>query len=115
MALASKKDKARDVRLRRLYGISAAQWSEMYRLQGGCCKICGCPGKSGPSTKTHRRLYVDHVHANKKKKVVGGRVRGLLCFRCNHRLLGRGLEDAPLHRAAANYLDDTFDGRILEV
>jgi hypothetical protein len=34
-------------------------------------------------------------------------------MRCNHRLLGRGLEDPALHEAAANYLRSTFDGRTL--
>ena len=107
----SKKRSARDARLRRLYGITAAQWDEMFRLQGGRCKICRCLGTRGPSTATRRRLYTDHVHGNKRKKITGGRVRGLICFRDNKRLLGRGLEDAALHRAAAVYLEDTFDGR----
>jgi hypothetical protein len=50
---------------------------------------------------------VDHDHKPPH------RVRGLLCFRCNHRLLGRGLENAFLHTQAANYLLSDFDGRTL--
>lgn len=73
----------------------------MLRLQGGVCAICKKPPKT-------RRLSVDHRH-DKANPVV----RGLACMNCNYRLLGRGLDNAELHRAAAAYLDSTFDGRLL--
>jgi hypothetical protein len=38
--------------------------------QSACCAICG------EACATGRRLAVDHDHAT-------GRIRGLLCFRCN--------------------------------
>lgn len=96
----SRRERARDLYLRRTYGITAAQWGVMARLQGGACAICRRAPKPG------KKLHTDHDHKTK-------RVRGGLCFRCNHRLLGRGLEDAKLHEAAADYLRSNFDARAL--
>jgi hypothetical protein len=88
----------RDRYLRRLYGLTEAQWVVMFARQGGACAIC--------RRRVAYRLHTDHDHKT-------GRVRGLLCFRDNHRLLGRGLEDPALHDAAAAYLRSAFDGRDL--
>ena len=79
------------------YGISIEQYEKALDQQKGVCKICGRPPK-------RLRLAVDHDHKT-------GRVRGLLCMRCNRRLLGRGLEIAWLHRKAAEYLESTYDMR----
>jgi len=87
----------RDRQLRRDYGITEAQYEAILAQQNGVCAICFRPPKK-------LRLGVDHDHKT-------GRVRGLLCFRCNHRLLGRGLEDVQLHLFAAMYLHSDFDGR----
>lgn len=84
------------------YGITLRQWRLMYAMQGGKCKICKRPPKLGGMP-----LVVDHQHTGKK------RVRGLLDWLCNHRLLGRGLESPELHRAAADYLESDFDARLL--
>ena len=91
----------RDKYLRETYGLTLRQDLEMEFLQKGRCKICLRLPKPGG-----RPLMIDHDHKD-------GRVRGKLCYRCNHRLLGRGLEDAFLHQQAALYLLDTFDGRML--
>lgn len=53
-------------------GITEADYNAMLAAQGGGCAICGNPPKT-------RRLHVDHDHKT-------GRVRGLLCFRCNRAL-----------------------------
>jgi hypothetical protein len=58
--------------LKRLYGISQADYDVLLARQGGVCAICGRRPKRG-------RLYVDHCH-------VTGRVRGLLCRGCNFAL-----------------------------
>jgi len=90
----------RDRYYRRKYGMTLKQVVAMFQRQRGRCAICGWKPRPG------RRLYVDHDHKT-------GRVRGGLCYRCNYRLLGRGLEN-PLHHArAARYLRSTFDGRTL--
>lgn len=50
---------------------------KLYDKQGGKCYICG-----KPESHFTKRLAVDHNHKT-------GRVRGLLCFRCNKFQLGR--------------------------
>jgi Recombination endonuclease VII len=81
----------RDRYLRKTYGITEAQYNELLAYQGGCCAICRKPPKG-------RRLAVDHDHKT-------GKVRGLLCYFCNSRFLGRGRESAAMHLAAAEYLE----------
>jgi hypothetical protein len=53
-------------------GITDDEYAGMLAEQGGGCAICGAPPKT-------RRLHVDHDHKT-------GRVRGLLCHRCNRAL-----------------------------
>jgi Recombination endonuclease VII len=55
----------------------------MFTEQNGRCFICL---KSPMETRPRRNLAVDHDHQT-------GRIRGLLCFNCNHNLLGRLLKD----------------------
>jgi hypothetical protein len=78
------------------YQITPEQREQMWLIQRGLCSICF----------KARKLNVDHDHKT-------GRVRGLLCYVCNHRVLGRGLEVPELHDRAAYYLRSTFDGRKL--
>ena len=90
----------REKRLRRLYGIDSRQYGAMIRRQRGKCALCLRAPKPG------RVLNVDHDHKT-------GRVRGGLCYYCNHRFLGRGREDALMHARATTYLLSAFDGRTL--
>ena len=53
-------------------GVTDAEYDRLLSAQGGGCAICGNPPKT-------RRLHVDHDHKT-------GRVRGLLCHRCNRAL-----------------------------
>lgn len=55
---------------RRNYGITLQAYNELVLSQGGRCKICA----NYPMGK--KRLSVDHDHKT-------GRVRGLLCDKCN--------------------------------
>lgn len=74
------KEKTRNSRFLRVYGISLEDWRNMYEEQNRVCKIC----KSLPPSQ---RLSVDHVHVRgfkdmspeEKRKYI----RGLLCFLCN--------------------------------
>lgn len=91
----------RDRYLRGKYGLSLAQYERMLFQQGGTCKICRRPRKPG-----RRPLNVDHDHRT-------SRVRGLLCFTCNHHMLARGCDHPEFHDRAAEYLRSTFDGRTL--
>lgn len=101
-AKARKKTKyaARDRYLRAHYGISHAEFTKLAARYCGGCWIC----KSAP--KANRNHAVDHDH--KVAKVGGTRasIRGILCFQCNRRLIGRRRrEHAVLYLAAAGYLE----------
>lgn len=59
------------------YGISVGDYEQMVLAQAGVCAACGEPERRvDPRTKRTRRLAIDHCHDT-------GRVRGLLCTRCN--------------------------------
>ncbi len=73
----------------RALGVTDADYERLLSEQGGTCALC-------PTKPKTRRLHVDHDHAT-------GKVRGLLCYRCN-RALPAGL-DAAWHRRAAIYLE----------
>lgn len=81
------------VHLKKTYGITEAEYLSMLEAQGGRCAICG-PNARQP--RHFKRLCVDHDHAT-------GKVRGLLCDRCN-RLLGMVGENFSILRSAAYYL-----------
>lgn len=76
----------------RKYGVSRAQYEEMLANQDGRCAICG---RSFAEINQQRRPGVDHCH-------VTGKVRGILCSRCNVRL--QSIEDQPWRKAAETYL-----------
>lgn len=85
----------RDAYLRRVYGITEAQYIKLLKKQNGGCAICGkTPEEEG------KNLAVDHIH----QKGGGGEVRGILCQYCNHRLVGRH-KDPELIRRLADYLE----------
>ncbi len=81
---------SRDQVLMYNYGISQAHYDVMLFQQADCCAICG------EQPRTSRRLVVDHDHAT-------GRVRALLCDRCNTGL-GHFGDDIKLMRKAIRYL-----------
>lgn len=64
--------------LKRSYGITLDEYNSLLESQGGVCKICG--GKDSRVWKDGRKqlapLCVDHNH-------ISGKVRGLLCNKCN--------------------------------
>lgn len=57
--------------LRSKYGITEQEYQAMHFEQNGLCAICRQPEKA-----INRRLGVDHCHKT-------GRIRALLCGRCN--------------------------------
>lgn len=82
------KDRYSALQLKRLYGISVETRDRMEAAQGGVCAIC----LSRPNTK----LCVDHDHTT-------GKVRALLCRRCNA-AIGILEDSVLLVQAAADYL-----------
>lgn len=77
-------------RLEDNYGIDAATYAEIFARQGGRCAIC----RNVPRSV---RFAVDHDHKT-------GEVRGILCKRCNHDLLGGGHDDVRVLWRAVEYL-----------
>lgn len=77
-------------RVEAVYGITADEYDRLYRLQGGRCAICRNQSRT-------IRFAVDHDHQT-------GDVRGLLCKRCNHDLLGGGHDSIDLLWRAIGYL-----------
>lgn len=63
----SKKDRLKEKRYIKKYGINLNEYGEMYSSQEGKCAICNDSFES---------LVVDHCHKS-------GKVRGLLCLACN--------------------------------
>ena len=57
--------------LKKKFGISLVQWDKIFESQNGCCKIC-----DKHQLNFNTRLCVDHCHKT-------GKIRGLLCDRCN--------------------------------
>jgi hypothetical protein len=82
-----KKVSDRKSHLKRKYGLTLEEFHAMLAAQGGGCAICGRPGVD----------QVDHDHRS-------GRVRGILCFRCNV-ALGQLDDDPDRLLAAIAYLD----------
>lgn len=85
---------ARRAWIKRKYGISLEEYDELLARQDGGCAICGSRDHA-----LEYQLAVDHDHET-------GRVRGLLCHRCN---LGIGQfgDDLDLLRKAIKYLEES--------
>lgn len=73
------------------YGLTIERYEAMYRAQNGACSACARVNVSG------RRLAVDHDHAT-------GKVRGLLCSRCNS-AIGLARESKDILLNLFQYLD----------
>jgi hypothetical protein len=71
-------------------GINAEEYNNWLDKQGGRCAICG---EEPPDS---RGLAVDHDHKT-------GKIRGLLCYRCNLGL-GNFRDDTSLIQSAMIYL-----------
>lgn len=74
------------------YGLTIASYEALVKEQNGLCMIC----RKVPTMGRGKRLYVDHCHKT-------GRVRGLLCNRCNS-AIGLFDEDPARMRWASNYI-----------
>lgn len=81
------------------YGLDEAQYQAMLTEQGGKCAICG--SRHGLASRSYP-LYVDHCHTT-------GKVRGLLCQRCNAGL-GMFQDQLELINKAALYLSKSSSG-----
>lgn len=75
--------------LRRKYGITIADFNALLALQNHQCAVCGCEFGDGK-----KKAHIDHDHAT-------GRVRGLVCVRCNTSIGGLGDDVLGVSRALA--------------
>ncbi|WP_197674634.1 endonuclease VII domain-containing protein [Agrococcus jejuensis] len=84
-------DAARDLQLRRRYGISIERYRQMMTNQDGRCNACGLEWEGW-----EQRFSVDHDHAT-------GNVRALLCQPCNL-ALGHVQDDPERLQLLIDYL-----------
>jgi hypothetical protein len=80
----------RRYKLSRDYGVTLESYEAMLASQAGVCAVCKDINPSG------KRLAVDHHHES-------GKVRGLLCSRCNT-MIGHARERIDILVAAIGYL-----------
>jgi hypothetical protein len=90
----------RRLQLKADYGLTPEQYDQMLLEQGGVCAICRQPETSERDGKV-MRLPVDHCHST-------GRVRGLLCHKCN-RAIGLLGDNVDLLSRAIDYLKKGCD------
>lgn len=79
--------------LKRLYNMTPQDYLELSKSQQDKCFICGLENKFGPNKS---KLVVDHCHNT-------GKVRNLLCDKCN-KGLGQFNDSPELLQKAAEYL-----------
>lgn len=78
--------------LKNKYGITKEDYLKLLENQGGVCAICGTS-----NTGKRKALSVDHDHQT-------GKIRGLLCSRCNSGL-GNLRDDIEIIEKAIKYLE----------
>ncbi len=78
--------------LKSCYNITIEDWDNMFAKQAGCCEICGIHQSAIKTT-----LCVDHCHNT-------GKVRGLLCIKCNT-AIGSLNDDVSILEKAIKYLE----------
>ena len=87
-----------DYYLRQRHGMTGSEFDALLTRQGGCCAICGAPQSKHSGARAPKRLEVDHNHAT-------GRIRGLLCRRCNT-ALGLLEDNVGRLKTAISYLEN---------
>lgn len=89
-------DKVLNNYLKTRFKISLEKYNEILSIQEGVCAICNGHEKQLSPKGFPKRLSVDHCHKT-------GKIRGLLCDRCNTSL-GRLEENVELIQSLANYI-----------
>lgn len=85
------------------YGITSIQWGKIFDRQKGKCPICLRALRRPGNKEGKPASAVDHDHKT-------GRVRGIVDYYCNRRVIGRHRETGKLKRLV-EYLESDFDGR----
>lgn len=84
-------ERAREKSLKKWYGITLADYNNMFEKQNGFCLICGVH-----QSEIKKALCVDHNHDT-------GEIRGLICDACN-KGLGHFKDNENLLQRAIDYL-----------
>lgn len=82
-------------RTKKLYNLTLEEVERMYLDQSGLCKICNVPVQRRGNGNL-KSANIDHNHLT-------GKVRGLLCYKCNHGI-GNFKDDINLLQSAIKYL-----------
>lgn len=98
-------DPAHSKRVLDTYGITGEEYEALLAAQDGKCFICEKPPRA-------KRLAVDHDH---NLGFTREAVRGLLCRRCNHRLLGSAHDATRILKRAIEYLEQPPARKVLDV
>jgi recombination endonuclease VII len=121
---AEERERARDQRRAKHYGLTPERFAELVAAQGGAC-ACGFTHarsrtRDSSAAGAAMALAVDHDHARQAQCVVAGRhgpetacehcVRGALGRRCNREIIGR-FTSTQLRRLA-DYMDDPTAKRL---
>ncbi len=80
-------------KLKKNFGMTLEDYDKMFKKQKGLCAICDKP----QNTFNTKNLYIDHDHKT-------GKVRGLLCHKCNNGL-GFLDDDIKLLKRSIQYLE----------
>ena len=88
------REETRKKRYVKAYKMTVVEYDQLVIIQASACAICRRP-------PTGKSLFIDHDHRS-------GRVRGLVCHRCNI-MLGVAQDNATVLRNAATYLDGVVD------
>lgn len=91
------KEQIKNNQLKRKYRITVNDYNQMLKEQNDVCAICGQKETIKILNNKNRDLSVDHNHKT-------GKVRGLLCGRCN-KMLGVIKDDDKILQSAMNYLN----------
>ena len=92
-----RKEKNRETYYKRRYGITLVEYNQLLTMQNNTCAICKI---LETEIKHGRNTYfaVDHCHKT-------GKVRGLLCYKCNS-TLGFVNDDIECLKNAIKYLEN---------
>ena len=87
-------ERERGNKLRRDHNMTLAEYDELFNSQGGRCAICNTDTPLGRG-----RFHVDHNHHT-------GRIRGLLCHKCNL-FIGLANDSIEILNVAIKYLSSS--------
>jgi hypothetical protein len=90
------KEEDREKNYLRSYGITIKDYNELFLKQDGKCAVCG---SETVGRKTDKNFIIDHDHKT-------GKVRGLLCHKCNA-ILGMAQDNIKIFEEAIEYLRRT--------